>query len=83
MHGYIGTKGEVEFARFLVAKAKLLEAMEVFHLVDWSKKDIDLQRNRICTSGKVSSGAQIYFSKSNNDHHKSERATYMNKVCLV
>lgn len=64
MHGYIGTKGEVEFAWFLVANARLLVAMEVSHLVDWSKEDIDSQRKKICISGKASSELTFTFLRA-------------------
>ncbi|RLM75122.1 hypothetical protein C2845_PM15G26710 [Panicum miliaceum] len=83
MDGYSGTKGEVEFARFLMAKAKLLVTMKMFHPVNWSKQDIDSQKNRICISGKASPAAQIYFTKSNNGVLKREIGDYMENVSLI
>jgi hypothetical protein len=85
MDWYSGSNCEVEFARFLVAKAKFLATVKLFHPIKWSKEDIDSQRNRICISGKASSAAQIYFTRTSNGSvfDKEKMDDYIKRVPLL
>uniref|UniRef100_A0ACD5U841 Uncharacterized protein n=1 Tax=Avena sativa TaxID=4498 RepID=A0ACD5U841_AVESA len=74
---YCGTEAEVEFARFIVAGAKALTTMHIFHhaAANWSDDDINNHKDLICRGGKASTKARVNFHKSKNSE-KSLRKAY-------
>jgi hypothetical protein len=64
--GYCSTRGEQQFAKFLMAGAKVLTDMQIVHATNWSYQSINDQRDLICSGGKASSKAQVNFKKNNS-----------------
>ncbi|CAL5067411.1 unnamed protein product [Urochloa decumbens] len=82
--GFCGTVGEVEFARYLIARAKLLTSMEINHSVEWSLDEISRQKDLICDRGKASLFAQLYFTRNMISHDtRRKKAAFLNSVAMI
>jgi hypothetical protein len=83
---YCGTEMEVEFAMFILAGAKSLTNMQIFHhaAANWSDHDINNHKDLICRGGKASSKDQLSFRKSNNSEKSLRKAySYVHRVPIV
>ncbi|KAL6870567.1 hypothetical protein ACP4OV_014415 [Aristida adscensionis] len=81
---FCATRGELEFASFLVAQAKCLTSMEMIHSAHWSVKTIESQKHAICRRGIASPEAQFHYTQSNTVEAKRTRlATCMHMVPLI
>ncbi|TVU45050.1 hypothetical protein EJB05_04520, partial [Eragrostis curvula] len=65
LQGYCATRGEQEFATFLVSLSMSLTLMEMIHSAHWTVKTIESQKRMLCRRGVASSVAQLRFTKQN------------------
>ncbi|TVU45057.1 hypothetical protein EJB05_04527, partial [Eragrostis curvula] len=65
LQGYCATRGEQEFATFLMSQAMSLTLVEMIHSAHWTVKTIESQKRTICRRGVASSVAQLRFTKKN------------------
>ncbi|KAM0926865.1 hypothetical protein ACQ4PT_003041 [Festuca glaucescens] len=82
---YRGTKGEMEFVRFLMAGAKVLTSMQILYSGNWSDKRISSQKDLICMGGKASSEAQVNFEKVSHTIQDNRRKVrcHRHPLCMV
>ncbi|VAH48688.1 hypothetical protein VPH35_029778 [Triticum aestivum] len=82
--GYCGTRGEKQFARFLMAGAKALTGIQIIHATNWSHQSINNQRDFICSRGKGSSKAQVIFRRSKTiDKNRRKADSFIRQVPFV
>jgi hypothetical protein len=82
--GYCGTTGEQQFARFLMARAKSLMDMKIFHAMNWSCRHIKNMKKFICSQGKGSINAPINFMDRNNiDNTRREIESFMHQAVFI
>ncbi|CAM0943851.1 unnamed protein product [Alopecurus aequalis] len=82
---YYGTRGEMEFARFLIAGAKVLTSMKIFYAANWSDEKIRSHKDLICMGGKASSEAQVNFEKVSHNVQDDLRKfrSGRHQLCIV
>jgi hypothetical protein len=83
-NGYYGTIGEQEFARFLMAGAKALTAMQIIHGIIISDNRMKMLKDFICKDGKASQEAQLIFERRGHlANFREELESYVRKVYIV
>lgn len=82
---YSGTRGEMEFARFLMAEAKALSSMKILYAANWSDERIRNQKDLIFMGAKASSDALVNFEKVSHNIQENLRKFHTggHQLCIV
>lgn len=63
LRGFQGNKVDLDFAKFIISKARVLKELSIACGANWGRKWIKTQRRGLCLQNRASLDAQVVFVK--------------------